>query len=541
MDREIIEKEEIKHDVLIVEANKKVLKNMQYVFAGLYKTKIVFSIDEAIEEIEEGYRPDLILSNSEFLFTEDFAYLPEKLHGHELLEYLSASKDETIKLIPAIFVISQNNFKEMTALMEGGAVDIVYTPVNFLELYARMDLRISKAQERKKLSKSLKDMMYDMKNRNKKNLDFRTQVFSKHKEAVSKYENEISKLNEEVVEKAREVDMLKTNLQNLNRENNELFNELKFLRVKKTSAKQMNQNTTSVSLEDLKDNEVDAIERIYGYISKNYLFEEELVKVISDKILQSEIDFKKIDNFSFINNVIKIVKRFTREELLVVSQQSEASRFRERLNKHIDGLLEYITKNHINKYLFYFSIRLLEIVGTKDENAVRFLRFYDGRVEIGPNGVRYQKPMIGGKDNSWNMVTIMQIINQRSNGYGIVKEQEDNIKQYNDQIATILDKIKAIAGKYKDLLDGKLHKDMNPDQTIEILEGVLKSSGQGENVDKDIETVEVLGMDYNRIKDAKKGFVAKYAKQVAYYKPTEEKFAKVASSLSKILLKVKVV
>jgi CheY-like chemotaxis protein len=533
--------QEEKHSVLIIESNKKLLKNMQYVFAGIYKTKIVFSIDEAIEEFEEGYRPELILSNSEFVYTEDFAYLPEKIHGFELLDFLKSSKDEEVKNIPVIFVISPNNHQEMTALLERGAVDIVYNPINYLELYSRIDLRIEKSLERKKLSSSLQNIMEDMKNRNKKNLDFRTQIFSKHKEAVSKYETEISQLQEEVVEKRRETEMLKINLQNLSRENNELFNELNFLRVKKSSAKKMTDNTTSVSLDDLKDNEFDAIERIYGYINKNYLFEEELIKVISDKILQSEIDFKKMDNFNFINNVIKIVKRFTREELMVVSQQSEASRFRERLNKHIEGLLEYIAKNHINKYLFYFAVKLLEVVGTKDETATRFLRFYDGRVEIGPNGVRYQKPVIGGKENSWNMVTIMQIINQRANGYTIVREQEENIKKFNDQINTVLGKVKQIATKYKSLLDGKIKKDMNPEQTIEILESALKSSGSSAEVEKDLETVEVLGMDYNRIKDEKKGFVAKYAKQVAYYKPTEEKFAKVASSLSKVMLKVKVV
>jgi DNA-binding response OmpR family regulator len=533
--------QEEKHSVLIIESNKKLLKNMQYVFAGIYKTKIVFSIDEAIEEFEEGYRPELILSNSEFVYTEDFAYLPEKIHGFELLDFLKSSKDEEVKNTPVIFVISPNNHQEMTALLERGAVDIVYNPINYLELYSRIDLRIEKSLERKKLSSSLKNIMEDMRNRNKKNLDFRTQIFSKHKEAVSKYETEISQLQEEVVEKRRETEMLKINLQNLSRENNELFNELNFLRVKKSSAKKMTDNTTSVSLDDLKDNEFDAIERIYGYINKNYLFEEELIKVISDKILQSEIDFKKMDNFNFINNVIKIVKRFTREELMVVSQQSEASRFRERLNKHIEGLLEYIAKNHINKYLFYFAVKLLEVVGTKDETATRFLRFYDGRVEIGPNGVRYQKPVIGGKENSWNMVTIMQIINQRANGYTIVREQEENIKKFNDQINTVLGKVKQIATKYKSLLDGKIKKDMNPEQTIEILESALKSSGSSAEVEKDLETVEVLGMDYNRIKDEKKGFVAKYAKQVAYYKPTEEKFAKVASSLSKVMLKVKVV
>ncbi|EJF07057.1 response regulator containing a CheY-like receiver domain and a GGDEF domain [Thiovulum sp. ES] len=537
----LLQKEEQKHSVLIIESNKKLLKNMQYVFAGIYKTKIVFSIDEAIEEFDEGYRPDLILSNSEFVYTEDFAYLPEKIHGFELLDFLKSSKDEEVKNTPVIFVISPNNHQEMTALLERGAVDIVYNPINYLELYSRIDLRIEKSLERKKLSSSLKNIMEDMRNRNKKNLDFRTQIFSKHKEAISKYENEISQLQEEVVEKRRETEMLKINLQNLSRENNELFNELNFLRVKKSSAKKMTDNTTSVSLDDLKDNEVDAIERIYGYINKNYLFEEELIKVISDKILQSEIDFKKMDNFNFINNVIKIVKKFTREELMVVSQQSEASRFRERLNKHIEGLLEYIAKNHINKYLFYFAVKLLEVVGTKDETATRFLRFYDGRVEIGPNGVRYQKPVIGGKENSWNMVTIMQIINQRANGYTIVQEQEENIKKFNEQVNSVLAKVKQIATKYKSLLDGKIQKDMNPEQTIEVLESILKNAESSAEVEKDLETVEVLGMDYNRIKDEKKGFVAKYAKQVAYYKPTEEKFAKVASSLSKVMLKVKVV
>jgi CheY-like chemotaxis protein len=529
-----------KYDILIVESDKESLKNMRNTLDELHNIKNVFSVDEAIDELNENYRPHLIVSNTHFAYGEDFAYIPEHTQGSDLLDLIKEIKDEQIKNIPVIFITSSENTQNISELFKKGALDIIKKPVDDLELTSRIDLRIQQAKERIKLRNSLQDLMTDMKNRNKKNLDFRTQIFAKHKESMSKYESEIAKLREEASEKSRELDMLKTNVQNLRNENNEMYNELRFLRIKQTSAKQIKDSTTTTSLEDLKDNEVNAIERIFGYLNKEFLFEEEVIKNVSDKILQNEVDFRRVDNFSFINNVVKIIKRFTREELMQLSQDSEASRFRERLNRHMDGLLEYIAKHHISKYLFYFSMKLLEVVGTKDDNATRFLRFYDGRVEIGPNGVRYQKPMIGGKDNSWNMVTIMQIINQRANGYVIVKEQEDNIKQYNDQINVIFEKLSDIIVRHRHLFEGKINNSDSSEEKIEKVEKILQEN-KNDNLIKDIETVEVLGMDFNRIKDVKKGFVAKYAKQVAYYKPTEEKFAKVALSLSKIMLKVKVV
>ena len=43
---------------------------------------------------------------------------------------------------------------------------------------------------------------------------------------------------------------------------------------------------------------------------------------------------------------------------------------------------------------------------------------------------------------------------------------------------------------------------------------------------------------YSSIKD---NLVAKHTKQIAYYKPTEEKFMKVALEVAKVMLKVKII
>jgi hypothetical protein len=68
-----------------------------------------------------------------------------------------------------------------------------------------------------------------------------------------------------------------------------------------------------------------------------------------------------------------------------------------------------------------------------------------------------------------------------------------------------------------------------------------KNLAEKEKCNHDIEKIEVFRMDYEKLRTQKDSFVSKYAKQVTYYKPTEEKFTKIALSVAKILLKVKVV
>ena len=46
---------------------------------------------------------------------------------------------------------------------------------------------------------------------------------------------------------------------------------------------------------------------------------------------------------------------------------------------------------------------------------------------------------------------------------------------------------------------------------------------------------------YLKLKTTKDTLSSKYTKEVAYYKPTEEKFEKVALSVAKVMLKVKVI
>jgi DNA-binding response OmpR family regulator len=538
--------EEFDYRVLIVEAEHRVAQNIKYVLDGLYKTDLVYSVEDAIKYLNIENYPNLILSNTSFESANDYFHNLEKGDGLSLLKFIQQSSDEKINNIPLMFVTKEDDSRYISTLFHEGAVDVITAPFDMLDLFSRIETRIEKASERKKLSESFQNLLDDMKSRNKKNLDFRSQVFAKHKESISKYESKVTKLRELLIDRNQEIEHLKEKVAKLSAEKSEIEGDLRELKIRIASSQRIEENINA-SMDNISESNLEVVERVFNYLNKEYLFEEELIKHISGNILASEIDFTKIDNFFLINNVMKIIKKHVKVEILRVTEDAASSKFKEQLIRYIDGVLEYIAKQYSHKFLFFFAVRLLELVGTKDENAVRFLRFYDGRIEIGPNGVRFQKPMISeGKENSWNMVTMIQIINQRTNGYSIIKEQEEKIKSFNDRIERIVARLKDLIAKDKSMFKGKLESIKSPAEMLQVAEEVYLEKKSSDNSDKaniemKLSKISGLKLEYEKLKSSKETVVSKYAKQVAYYKPTEEKFAKVALSVAKIMLKVKVV
>jgi CheY-like chemotaxis protein len=532
---------EFDHKILVVEAEIKRAKNITYVLDGLYETKLVNSAENAIAYLEETEKyPDLILSNTNFISADDYLQDLEKLDGLSFVKYLKNSAN--LKNIPVIFLTSNEDSIYISRLFNEGASDVVPLPHDNLDIFARIETRIEKEKERNELSSSFQDLMEDMKSRNKKNLDFRSQLFAKHRESISKYEAKITKLRELLIDRNKEIEFLKDKVMNLSQENGNLQSDIKYLKVKLYSSQQIEHTVDAVSsINNMSEAELVVIEDIFNHLNQEYLFEEELIRTISKKILVSDIDFKKIDNFSFIKGVTKSIKKHTKREFFqVVDEQN----LRKQIASNIDNLLDYILKNYINKFLFFFAINLLENVGTKSENAIRFLRFYDGRVEIDPNGVRYQKPTISSAEGSWNMVTIIQIINQRTNGYSIIKKQEETIQRYKESMDRTYKNFVELASTYKVELDKTepiVEQFIHTENILKEMRDESKNLAEKEKCNHDIEKIEVFRMDYEKLRTQKDSFVSKYAKQVTYYKPTEEKFTKIALSVAKILLKVKVV
>ena len=548
MEAEISENIDLEHSVLIVDINKKQANNLKYILDGLYITDVTDTIEKAIYTIDNTEDlPSLIIVADDFTTATDFlSFTNEGLDSPDLCKHIKESDNPDINSIPVLVLVKKDDRFYHSQLFNAGASDVILLPYDMLNLFSRIELQLSQSIEKRKLAESMDYLLQDMKVRSRKNVDFRTKLFAKHRDTVLIYEEKIKRLRDIIISKKQELETYKISLDDLRRENLELANELKYIKSKQKSSVKVEKKN---SLDIISEEDLDNIESLFLFLNKEYLFEENLIKKISLNVLKNSIDFSSIDNFSFIQNINGILKRFIKFELDDIAKTIDKSYIKEKWDIYFNTLIEYIIKVAMHKFLFFIIINLLEKIGEKDENSIRFLKFYDGRVEISQDGTRYQKPLIGEKDGAWNMISMIQVINQRSNGFRILKEQRENIRKISFDLQELEKKV-ALVIETDNLLIEELKKKRPFNEKMTIVEGILKDKKNAlgrkdyslnSEIQNKLDTLESIKTSYEKISNAKDVLMSKYSKQVAYYKPTEEKFAKVALSFAQVVLKVKVI
>jgi len=540
---------ELEFSILIVDVNRKRSRNLKYVLDGLYVTNVVDSVENAILYLTETKPPDIIISINEFNSSDNVLTDQTTLGGLDLCRYVKETENILINEIPLLILMETHDKALETQLFNKGVSDIIYIPYNIVDLFSRIELQLDKIIEKRKLFESMEELAQDMRVRSRKNIDFRTKLVAKHRDTILLYENKVKQLINSIDSKKVELESSKNIIQNLQKENEWLLNELNMTKSKLQDKKSFSSCKTD-SLENLSENELKTIEKLFNYVNREHLFEEVMVKKISINILRNSIDFKKIDNFSFLNSVTNIIKKYIYAELEDIYKKSVADENRSEFKKFMNLLVDYIIKATINKFLFFLAMDLLEKIGEKDGNATKFLKFYDGRVEISPDGTRFQKPEIIDQSGVCNIISIMQIINQRTNGHKIIVEQKKKIDLIDLEFKKIEDRLKKILVDDSTTLVDDLKKRRPFEEKVLILKEILtneKSSienrefGKISAIDDKLHKLESLESVYKKIKNAKDMSITKYEKQIDYYKPTEEKFTLIALSLAKIMLKVKII
>ena len=545
---EIDETLDLEFTVLVVDANRRRSNNLKYILDGLYFTKIVDNVESAIRYLHDNDVPDLIISTTEFIIAEDYLKMNSSLDGLDLCKYIKETDNKEINDISILILMEKDTKVSENIFFNAGVSDIIYIPYDILDLFSRIEVQLNKVAEKRRLFASIEDLLQDRKTRSRKNVDFRTKLFAKQRDTVLIYEEKVKRLRDLIISKKQELENAKLSIQDLKRENIELLNELKYIKSKYSEKKKVEKRA---SLDKISDNELNIVEKLFNYINKEYLFEENLIKKISENVLKTSIDFKKIDNFYFINNIVNIVKKYVKLELEEVYRKSKDDEGPTEFKEYLTLLVDYIIKVAIHKFLFFLSMNLLEEIGKKDGNATKFLKFYDGRIEISPNGTRFQKPLIGDEDGSWNMISMIQIINQRVNGHKIILEQESNIHTINSEFNKLEKSLSLIISlDGNNLLMESLKKQKPFIEKIDILDEMLNNErneidkmeiSRISDIDEKMKQLGFMRTNYEKNKTAKEILMSKYSKQVAYYKPTEEKFIKVALSVAKVMLKVKVI
>ena len=525
------------YSVLLVESDKRESDRLKYIFEGLYNFNVRQDASSAIELIERE-PPDVLLTEINFASLESFLQVTEQMSGFQLCEYVKNHKNRKIKDIHIIFLSDTKDSKDIARAFELGASDFIKKPYDVLDVFSRVEIKIQRRLEKQNLYDSIKELVEDKRVRNKKNLDFRTTLFNKHKSEISKYQIEIEKLKDELSAQESKIVYYKR----FQSEAIKLRKELDELKKRVDS-----ENNQQLKAKNSDEN-IDLIKKIYFDINTEFKFEERKIKEIVSNILGAEVSFEKIDNLTFINNIVDILKIFTRNELLNLETEPP---LKDSVNDHLDALTEYIVKTYLNHYLFYFAVSLLESIGTKSDNAINFLKFYNGKVEISPSGVRFQKPVLQGDNGqAWNLVSVMQIATQRAKGKDAIAEQKRSIDNTEHKLQNVKNQIHGILSREKLLTVDELKSKQSFSRKIEIMEDILLTEKKSiPRNDKDsiseIELKIIKLHNIDKLATKYENFVEQESKQldklINYYKPTEEKFSRVALSIAKSFLKIKII
>ena len=551
MDKEEKETLELEHKIFLVDSNAQRANKLKYILDGLYITDVIKSVEDVIYRLDSGDIPDILIARSLFETAESYLATPSNLQGLDLCKYITNHSNQEIKIVPTIILMSRDDAKLKAQLFEAGASDVLDSNFEILDLFARIDTHIRQFQDKKNLVSSLQELLDEHKERSKRHVDIRAKILAKHKETVLMFEKKIIKLREEISKKNQEIERAKMYIKELERENRELNNKLQELKKidNQTVATQTKNKTILNSMAQQDEKE---IFNLLNHLKQEHRLEEELIEKIVQSALDNELNFNRVDNFYFINNFAGVVKKHIYVELEYMANNTAENEYPELCKKYIDHLSEMILKQYKNRFLFFFAKALLEAIGDKDPNATKFLKFYDGRIEITSDGKRFQKPIIEGEDgeNDWNMISMLQAINQRTVGY-------KNLLGIQSEMTKIQKNLQNLEQEFRNLfLDEKnISLESLENETIEkqfdIFEDHLIKERNQINSQKDNLRVkqivekrrqlEIIRDKYQKYQTAYETLSNKYNQQLEYNRPAEEKFNRVARAVAKALLNIKVI
>ena len=510
------------YNILIIDENKKESSNLKYILDGLYTTHLVHEGKEALTYIEE-YAPDIVISE---------VNIPE-VSGIEICEFVKTHESKEIQEIPIIYLTSNIDSRLKAKLFEIGASDFVNKPYDILELFSRIEILIERIRSKRELYDDIDKLVEERKLRTKNIIDSRKSLYNKYKTEISKYQNDINKLTALIIEKDEKIRKCKE-VEELNQI---LTREVEVLKEKLELIKEPEDERKEEDPQKLEE-----YRELFRTLEEKHQFASQGIPEIVEIILNRDISFDKIDNLFFINNVILLIKKRTKDKLLQISEKCEDL-------KEVDRVTEYILKKYLEDYLYYFSVDLLDLVSIKNKQAIKFLQFYDGKMELTRNGIKFKKPLIQSENGSiWNMITIVQVLNQRKKGQDFIRKQESAVKTAEKKLETMEKQLDHFLSEYNDIDNSALKTEKTFEEKIEIAQDMIQEKKKAESDPKARENLNMLSIKIDNINHLANKFAmtvkqesAKIKKLQDYYKPSYDKFNALATAVAKNLLKIKIV
>jgi hypothetical protein len=170
------------------------------------------------------------------------------------------------------------------------------------------------------------------------------------------------------------------------------------------------------------------------------------VEAVNDAT-NSELNFAEIGNVYFMENHVGIIQKRVMQTL------------QEKIEDHSelpDGAIElysaFTVKNNYQKILETFAERLIDLLIDKNDNAVKFVAYYDGDVEVdeGKGGKKFIKPvMVDGNGSKWNSLNLLPVVIQFRSDKEALSRKNKEIALLESGVNEITEKVDKLSDKIK--------------------------------------------------------------------------------------------
>jgi len=191
----------------------------------------------------------------------------------------------------------------------------------------------------------------------------------------------------------------------------------------------------------------------------------DFLNAIVEHLVKDELDFTKISNVYFMENHSNLIKSTIHKGLKQqFSKEDDAT---------IELYLAFLIKNYYNKVLELISLELIELLIEKDEDAVKFITYYDGDVEVDEkNGKKYIKPVMYDENGSkWNSSNLLPVVIQHKKDLISLQRKIESIAVLEDELSVLNKEIDELTNNITELEDRD--KELNQNREI-ASKGVAK-------------------------------------------------------------------
>lgn len=152
------------------------------------------------------------------------------------------------------------------------------------------------------------------------------------------------------------------------------------------------------------------------------------IEYIVGELMNGDLDFKQIGNVYFMEHYQELIHKWVNSVIKGNFEDEDAST--------IELYVAYMLKNYMPAIMKAISEHLIELLIEKDENALKFIAYYDGDVEVDERDKKkYLKPVMYDKNGSkWNNSNVLPVIIQHKKDKDAIERKKKDIRKLETEV-----------------------------------------------------------------------------------------------------------